>query len=205
MPNSSRQAVIFDLGGVLIDWDPRYLYRTLFDGDEAAMEHFLANVCTTEWNRAQDAGRSFAEAEAEAAARHPDKLHLIQAWARDFDKMIPGPVEGTVEILDALRQRNTRLYALTNWSAETFASQPGRFDFLGWFEGIVVSGREGMLKPDPRIFRLLLDRYGLDAGGTVFIDDVATNVAAARAVGIHALHFTGADQLRRDLQALSLL
>ena len=205
MPVRPRQAVIFDLGGVLIDWDPRHLYRRLFDGDEAAMEHFLANVCTTDWNRQQDAGRPFAEAEAEAAARHPDKLELIQAWVRNFDEMIPRAIDGTVAILDELRQRGVRLYALTNWSAETFASQPARFDFLGWFEGIVVSGREKLIKPDPRIFRVLLDRYAVEPEQAVFIDDVAANAAAATALGIHGIHFTGADELRGELAALSLL
>jgi 2-haloacid dehalogenase len=205
MPGPRRQAVIFDLGGVLIDWDPRYLYRRLFNGDEAAMEHFLANICTADWNRQQDAGRPFAEAEAEAAARHPDKLELIQAWAHNFDEMIPHAIDGTVAILDELRQRQVRLYALTNWSAETFAPQPARFGFLAWFDGIVVSGREKLIKPDPRIFRLLLDRYAIDPARAVFIDDVRANAAAAAALGIHGIHFTSPDDLRRELAILSLL
>jgi 2-haloacid dehalogenase len=205
MPGSPHPAVIFDLGGVLIEWDPRHLYRRLFDGDIAAMEDFLANVCTPDWNRLQDAGRPFAEAEAEAAARHPDKVELIRAWAGNFHEMIPGAIEGTVEILHELRQRGVPLYALTNWSAETFASQSPRFDFLAWFEGIVVSGREKLIKPDPRIFRLLMDRHNIDPMHAVFIDDSAGNVAAAAALGIHAIHFTGPRELRRDLASLALL
>jgi 2-haloacid dehalogenase len=205
MPGPPLSAVIFDLGGVLIDWDPRYLYRRLFNGDEAAMEHFLANVCTADWNRRQDAGRPFAEAEAEAAARHPDKLELIQAWVRNFNEMIPRAIDGTVAILDELRQRQVRLYALTNWSAETFAPQPARFEFLAWFDGIVVSGREKLIKPDPRIFRLLLDRYAIAPARAVFIDDVPANAAAAAALGIHGIHFTRPDDLRRELAILSLL
>ena len=205
MPGLSRLAVIFDLGGVLLDWDPRYLYRRLFNGDEAAMEHFLAHVCTPEWNREQDAGRPFAEAEAEAATRHPDMVNFIRAWARDFDDMIPRAIDGSVALLEELRERSVPLYALTNWSAETFARQPARFPFLDWFDGIVVSGREKLIKPDPRIFRLLLDRYGIDATHAVFIDDVAANTAAAAALGMRGIHFTGADGLRRELAALSLL
>jgi len=205
MPASPPHAVIFDLGGVLIDWDPRYLYRRLFNGDEVAMEHFLANVCTPDWNRQQDAGRPFAEAEAEAAARHPDKLDLIQAWARNFHEMIPRAIDGTVAILDELRQRGVPLYALTNWSAETFAPQQARFEFLAWFDGIVVSGREKLIKPDPRIFLLLLDRYAIDPKRAVFIDDVPANAAAAAALGMRGIHFTGPDALRRELATLSLL
>jgi len=205
MPGPPLSAVIFDLGGVLIDWDPRYLYRRLFNGDEAAMEHFLANVCTADWNRRQDAGRPFAEAEAEAAARHPDKLALIQAWVRNFNEMIPRAIDGTVAILDELRQRQVRLYALTNWSAETFAPQPARFEFLAWFDGIVVSGREKLIKPDPRIVRLLLDRYAIAPARAVFIDDVPANAAAAAALGIHGIHFTSPDDLKRELAILSLL
>ena len=204
-PGRRRDTVIFDLGGVLIDWDPRYLYRRLFNGDEAAVEHFLANVCTGEWNRQQDAGRPFAEAEAEAAGRHPDKLELIQAWARNFHEMIPSAIDGTVAILDELRRRRVPLYALTNWSAETFAIQPSRFEFLAWFDGIVVSGQEKLIKPDARIFQVLLDRYGIDPARAVFIDDVAANAAAGAALGIHPIHFTGPDQLRRELKVLSLL
>jgi 2-haloacid dehalogenase len=205
MSGNSQRAVIFDLGGVLIDWDPRYLYRRLFEDDIAAMEDFLANVCTGEWNREQDAGRSFAEAEAEAAARHPDKIELIRAWASRFDEMIPGAIDGTVAILEELKQRAVPLYALTNWSAETFAGQPARFGFLDWFDGIVVSGRERLLKPDPRIFQLLLRRYGIEPVGAVFIDDALANVDGARALGIHGIHFTGPDDLRRELVALGLI
>jgi 2-haloacid dehalogenase len=205
MPDPTRQAVIFDLGGVLIDWDPRHLYRRLFNGDDAAMEHFLANVCTPDWNRQQDGGRTFAEAEAEAAARHPDKLAFIRAWASNFHEMIPGPIAGTVEILSELRARGVPLYALTNWSAETFAPQPARFDFLGWLDGIVVSGQEKLMKPDPRIFRLLLDRHGIEPDRAVFIDDVRANVDAASALGLHGILFTTPDELRRELSDLALL
>ena len=202
---SRRSVVVFDLGGVLIDWNPRYLYRKLFGGDEAAMETFLSRVCSPSWNERQDAGRRFAEAEAEAIRTHPDMAPLIRAWHQRFDEMIDGAIEGTVAILAELRDRGTPLYALTNWSAETFPPQRGRFDFLHWFAGILVSGEEGMIKPDPRIFRLLLERYGLDAAEAVFIDDNPANAAAAAALGIHGIHFRDPPSLRRELGALGLL
>ncbi len=202
---AGRTTVIFDLGGVLIDWDPRNLYRKIFSGDEAAMEEFLGTVCTPDWNERQDAGRAFADAEAELIAAHPAKAELIRAWHARFDEMIAGAIDGTVAVMDELRRRGTKLYALSNWSAETFRSQPKRFPFLGWFDGIVVSGNEGVIKPDPRIFRLLLDRYKVPAHAAIFIDDNPNNAAAASALGIHGIHFRSPAALRRDLAALSLL
>jgi 2-haloacid dehalogenase len=200
-----RSVAIFDLGGVLLEWDPRHLYRKLFDGDDAAMESFLATVCTEAWNEEQDAGRTFADATRELLPRHADKLHLIEAFGRRFDEMIPGPIEGTVAILGELKSRGVPLYAITNWSAETFPSQRKRFAFLAAFDGIVVSGEERVIKPDPRIFRILLDRHGVAARDAVFIDDVATNAAAARALGIHGIHFQSPEALRRELAACGLL
>lgn len=202
---SSRSVVVFDLGGVLIDWNPRYLYRKLFDGDDAAMEAFLTEVCSPSWNERQDAGRRFAEAEAEAIGRHPDKAALIRAWHARFDEMIAGAIDGTVAILAELKARGTPLYALTNWSGETFPPQRGRFDFLGWFGGILVSGDEGVIKPDPRIYRLLMERFAIPAGDAVFIDDNPANAAAAATLGIHAIQFRDPPALRRELGALGLL
>ena len=193
------------LGGVLLDWDPRHLYRRLFAGDDAAMENFLTHVCPPEWNVAQDAGRSFAEAEAEALARHPDKGELITAWAKHFDEMIPGAIEGTVSILNELRLRSVPLYALTNWSAETFTAQPTRFEFLAWFQGIVVSGEEKLIKPEPRIYKLLLERHAIDPTRAVYIDDSLTNAEAATALGLHGIHFTSPAQLRDELVMIGLL
>lgn len=201
----SRRVVVFDLGGVLLDWDPRHLYRKLFAGDEAAMEGFLAEVCTVDWNERQDAGRPFAEAVAELAPKHGDKLHLIEAWCQRFGEMIPGALDGTVEIVGELKARDVPLYALTNWSSETFPAQRARFPFLDWFSGIVVSGDEGVIKPDERIFRILLDRYRLAADQSVFIDDNPKNAQAASALGIHGIHFRSPAQLRRELAALQLL
>jgi 2-haloacid dehalogenase len=200
-----RSIVVFDLGGVLIRWNPRTLYRKLFAGDEGAMEHFLATVCTQEWNERQDAGRTFAEAEAELIARHPERATLIRAWHARFDEMITGAFNEVVEILAELRDRETPLYALSNWSAETFVSQPARHPFLGWFRDIVVSGQEGVIKPDPRIFQILLARNNIAAERAVFIDDNPTNAAAATALGIHGITFTSAAALRAELAALGLL
>ncbi len=200
-----RRVVVFDLGGVLIEWNPRYLYRKLFGGDEAAMESFLANVCTVEWNERQDAGRSFADAVAELRPQHPDKLDLIEAFGRRFGEMIPGPIEASVGILADLKRAGVPLYALTNWSAETFATQQHRFEFLRWFDGIVVSGQEGVIKPDPRIFRILLERYRVAPEDAVFIDDNPGNAAAAASLGIHGIHFRSPALLRRELEALGLL
>ncbi|MFQ6018623.1 MAG: HAD family hydrolase [Kiloniellaceae bacterium] len=198
------EVVIFDLGGVLIDWNPRYLYRKLFD-DEAEMERFLATVCTKSWNERQDAGRPVAEAVAELVARHPAQAALIEAYYARFPEMIDGSLEDSVAVLAELRARDVPLYCLTNFSAETFPHARARFEFLDWFRGILVSGEVGMRKPDPRIYRLFLRRYGVDAVKAVFIDDVAANVAGADAVGITGLHFSSASTLRRDLAALGLL
>jgi 2-haloacid dehalogenase len=197
--------VVFDLGGVLIDWDPRHLYRKLFAGDEAAVEHFLATVCTHEWNRCQDAGRSFAEGARWLKVEHPDKAELIDAYGTRFDEMIAGPTAGSVEILAELRDRGIPLYGLTNWSAETYPAALQRFAFLRWFRGILISGEVGLIKPDPRIFALLIERFAIEPHCAVYIDDVEANVAAARPLGIHAIHFTTPAILREELVALGLL
>jgi 2-haloacid dehalogenase len=203
--SSTRSVAIFDLGGVLLEWDPRFLYRKLFDGDEAAMEHFLATVCTTAWNKRQDAGRSFAEAVQELLPLHAEKIELIEAFGKRFGEMIRGPIDGAVEVLAELKERKVPLYALSNWSAETFPAQRERFDFMSWFDGIVISGMEGVIKPDPRIFRVLLERYGVTPQSAVFVDDVADNAAAASALGVHGIHFRSPEQLRCELAAVGLL
>jgi 2-haloacid dehalogenase len=200
-----RRVVVFDFGGVLLNWNPRHLYRKLFAGDEAAMESFLANVCTPAWNERQDAGRSFADAVAELLPRHPDKAALIAAFGQRFDEMIAGPIDGTVEILAELKRTGVPRYGLTNFSAETFGPQRQRFEFLSWFDGIVVSGEEGVIKPDPRIFRILLERYRIAPEEAVFIDDSPGNAAAAVALGIHGIHFRSPELLRRELASLGLL
>jgi 2-haloacid dehalogenase len=200
----ATKAAVFDLGGVLIDWDPRYLYRKLL-GDEAAVEEFLATVCTPEWNAEQDRGRPFAEGVAELVERHPVHAAAITAYHERWTEMLGGDIAGTVELLDELRDTGVPLYALTNWSAETFGIARERYQFLEWFDGVLVSGEERMIKPDPAIFRLLLDRFGLDPGAAFYVDDSPANVAAAGELGFDAVRFTGPEQLRRDLEARGLL
>jgi len=205
MPEASRDTVVFDIGGVLIDWNPRHLYRKLFVGDEAAMERFLAEVCTHQWNRCQDAGRTFAEGCALLKAEHPDNAELIDAYFARFDEMMPGPITGSIDILSELRQRGTPLYGLSNFSAETYPPTFARFEFLRWFRGILVSGEAGLIKPDPRIYERLIERFGLAPERTVYIDDVEENVLAARPFGIYAIQFTTPTALRRDLTGFGLL
>ena len=200
-----RSVAIFDLGGVLLQWNPRFLYRKLFNGDELAMEDFLATVCTPEWNEQQDAGRSFAEATRALLPRHADKIDLIEAFGKRFDEMIPGAIDGAVEVLAEVKQRGVPAYAISNWSAETFPRQRARFPFLSWFDGIVVSGMEGVIKPDPRIFRILCERHRIAPETAVFIDDVAANAAAASALGIHGIHFRSPEQLRHELVTVGIL
>ena len=200
-----RSIAVFDLGGVLIDWNPRYLYRKLFNGDEAAMEHFLATVCTPSWNSQQDAGRPLSEACALLKLEHPHHADLIDAWIQRQAEMVTGAIHGTVEILAELRARRIPLYALSNWSAETFPLSLNRFDFLHWFQGILLSGKVGLLKPDPRIFELFCKTHTIDPTHTVYIDDLRANVDAATAFGMHGILFTDPPTLRKELLKMGLL
>jgi 2-haloacid dehalogenase len=198
MAKALAEVVVFDLGGVLIDWNPRYLYRQLI-ADEAAMERFLAEVCHPAWNEEQDRGRSFAAAIEEAALRHPGQRALIEAYHHRWAEMLGGPIAGTVAVLEELKKAGRELHALTNWSAETFPLARERYPVLTWFETILVSGEHGLIKPDPRIFELLLERIGRTAAECIYIDDNQRNVAAAAALGFDALHFVSPEELRHDL------
>jgi 2-haloacid dehalogenase len=199
--------VIFDLGGVLIDWNPRHLYRRLFDGDEAAMERFLDEVCTAAWNLSLDAGRPFAEAVAELVERYPHERARIEAYHRRWIEMVAGPIMPTVAILEELDARGTPLWALTNWSTETFAlvRPDPLYAFLDRFRAIFVSGELRLVKPDPAIFRHVIEAIGAPAGRCLFIDDSAQNVAAAAELGLLTHRFTAPAPLRQDLERLSLL
>jgi 2-haloacid dehalogenase len=197
--------VVFDLGGVLIDWNPRYLYRKLFDGDDAAMERFLAEVATPEWNGEQDAGRTWAEAVELLTRQHPEHAELIAAYAERWPETLGAAIQPTVDVLHDLRRAGVRLFALSNWSAETFPIARPRYPFLEWFEGIVISGEVRIAKPDARVYRHLLERYSLDPATTVFIDDNEANVDAAEELGMIAIRFEGAEELRRALAGLALL
>lgn len=196
--------VIFDLGGVLLDWNPRHLFRKLFD-DKTEMEDFLAQVCNTAWIAQFDAGRPMAEGVAELTARFPEYAGPIEAFQTRWPETLAGAFEETVNILAALRKRRHRLYALSNFSAETFPHAMARFTFLQWFDGIVISGEVGVVKPDSRIYRVLFEHHGIDPVGAVFIDDVPANLAAGQALGLDALHFTTAGALRAALERRSLL
>ncbi len=199
------EAVLFDLGAVLIDWNPRYLYRPLFKGDDAAMERFLDEVVPGWWNREIDAGKPFAEAVAERIREFPDHAQMISLWKDRWEAMLQDAIHGSVDILAELRGRGYRLCALTNWSAETFPLARRRFGFLEWFEDIVVSGEVGLAKPDPRIFALTIERCRLKPAHTLFIDDSPHNVDAGRDAGLHALHFQSPAGLRGDLTRMGLL
>jgi 2-haloacid dehalogenase len=196
--------VVFDLGGVLIDWNPRYHVREVFAGDEPAMERFLGEICTQSWNERQDEGRTIADAEAELISRFPLEAARIRAYYAGFGRMMRGAIAGSVAVLEELSAAGTPLYALTNWSAETFPLATRRFEFFKHFRGIVVSGEVKTMKPKRRIFELLLERHGLAAGDCVFIDDAEKNATGAREAGLHAIHFRSPEQLRRDLVALGL-
>jgi 2-haloacid dehalogenase len=196
--------VVFDIGNVLIQWDPRHLYRRLIP-DEAERERFLAEVCTDAWNLEQDRGRSWAEAIAERVALFPQHETLIRAYSERWHEMVPGEVPGTAAVLEALRTRAVPLYAITNFSVEKFVEAQARFPMLRGFRDVVVSGTERMLKPDPAIYRLLLDRNGLAAERCLFIDDSEKNVRGAEAVGMRAHHFRGAAALEAELRGLGLL
>jgi len=198
-------AIVFDLGGVLVDWNPRYLYRPLFSGDDAAMEDFLARVCSSEWNHQMDAGLTFADAVAIRQREFPEHAHHIALWHTSWSQMLRGEIPETVELLAALRERGHRLLALTNWSAETFPVARQRFAFLDWFEDIVVSGEVGLAKPDPRIFELTIQRGRLEPSRTLYIDDLERNVEAARALGFRTHRFDSPAGLRLELQGHGLL
>jgi len=198
-------AVLFDLGGVLIDWNPRYLYRPLFGGDDAAMERFLAEVCPPHWNVQMDAGKPFDEAIAERQREFPDHADHIALWKSGWTSMLRDAIPETVDMLATLRGAGLRLYALTNWSAETFPVAQARFPFLAWFEDIVVSGQVGLAKPDPRIFQLAIERCRLVPSTTVFIDDSRPNVEIAQRLGLQALHFQAPEKLRLELRDLGLM
>ncbi|WP_233443972.1 HAD family hydrolase [Aggregatibacter actinomycetemcomitans] len=188
---------------MLIDWNPRHLYRKIFSND-AEMERFLAEVCNSEWNARQDAGRSWSEGVAEAVKQHPQYEAEIRAYHERWTETLNGAIDDTVALLEPLKRSGVRLLALTNWSNETFHFAEERFPFLTEFEGILVSGYERLAKPDPRIFNLLIERYHLNPQHTVFIDDNLRNVEGARNVGLHTLQFTHAQKLKQDLITLGV-
>ena len=197
----SPSVVVFDIGNVLIDWDPRRLYRKIF-ADAAACDAFLRDVCNMAWNIEQDRGRRFADAVAEKIKQFPHLENEIRAYDTRWGEMVSGPIAGSVALQARLRAAGTPLYAITNFSREKFDYALGRFAFLSDFDGVVVSADVGLVKPDPAIFHCFLERFDLAAADCLFIDDSLANVEAARGLGMAAHHFLGAEgleaRLRRD-------
>ena len=196
------KTIIFDLGKVLINWDPRNLYRKVFS-DEKEMEYFLSEVCTMDWNEQQDAGRSWKDGIDLLVPQFPKYEMEINAYFDRWEEMLGGEISGTVEILKQLKaSRKFRIYGLTNWSAETFPIALKQFDFLKLFEGILVSGNEGIKKPDPAIYERMLERYQIERQTALFIDDSLRNVKAAEKTGIKSIHFTSPEALEKSLEIL---
>lgn len=194
------QAMVFDVGGVLLRWDPERIYERLIP-DAAERHRFLAEVVTGSWNRQMDAGLPFAEGVARLTAEHPHHAALIAAFHHDWARAIGPQIDGTVALLHRLKDAGLPVYGLTNFSAETWPTAVGLYPVLTAFDDVIVSGRERLLKPDPAIYRLLTDRFGLDPHGVFFTDDTDENVVAARAAGWQAVVFRDPDQLRDDLRA----
>ena len=198
--------IIFDLGGVLIDWNPEYIYLDAFKGNRKKMEKFFDKVCTFDWNENQDAGYPLANATEDRIALFPEQADLIRMYYGRWEEMLRGSISGTVSILKKILSNNEyRVFALTNWSAETFPIALKRFDFLHWFEGIVVSGTEKTRKPFPEIYETTLERYDLKACESIFIDDNERNVAAANQLGIQTIKFLNPHQLEKDLKTKKIL
>jgi len=199
----SLTTVVFDLGGVVLRWEPHRAFHGVLEPDD--VQPFLDEVDFRSWNHQHDAGRPFAEGVLELSQRFPHHAEAIAAYPRNHHLAITGQMDATVAVIDQLRHRGVRLLALTNWSAETFPWARRRFGVLQQFEGIVVSGEEGVAKPDPRVYRVLLDRYQVQPDAAVFVDDMQVNVDAAIALGMHGLRFTSAEVLHADLRRLGLL
>ncbi|MDH3903399.1 MAG: HAD family phosphatase [Xanthomonadales bacterium] len=189
--------IVFDFGGVIVDWNPEYLFKDVFS-DRSELDHFLENICTPDWNEKQDAGRSLTEAIRTLQERHPKYRDEIRLYYDEWTTMLGGPIEQNVALLKPLKM-NYRIFGLTNWSAETFPIACDLYPFFGEFEGIVVSGKERLAKPDERIYLLLLERYGLSAADCLFIDDNARNIRAAKALGFHTLHLGSDGNLEEEL------
>ena len=199
------KAIIFDFGGVLLNWDPRNLYQRFFPGQPQAMDDFLAEIDFYEWNDHQDKGRPFAEGIAELSAQFPQHAHLIQAYYDNWEDSITGANSGTVEILQTLKERGYPLFGLSNWSAETYPRARNKYRFFDMLDDIVLSGEVKLNKPDPAIFNLLLNKIGYSAPECVLIDDSQANVEAAKELGFHTVHFKSPEQLRVELQKYRLL
>ena len=191
--------IVFDFGGVLVDWNPHHLYDKYFGSREKA-EWFLNNICLYSWNLQMDGGKPFAEGVAELQAEHPEWSEAIAIYHTRWIEMMNGEIEGMVSVVKRLKMAGYGVYGLTNWSAETFPMVRDTYPVFQEFDGIVVSGEEHLLKPDATIYKCLLERYDLQAEESLFVDDNADNVAGARNVGMKAIRFTSAVELERELK-----
>ena len=189
------ETIIFDLGGVLVDWNPEYVYLNEFNGDRKKMQWFFDNICTSSWNEEQDGGYLMADATEERINLFPKYKKLIKMFYGRWEEMLKGEIKGTVEILHKLKRKKYKLIALTNWSSETFPVAVKKFKFLKLFDGIVVSGKVKMLKPSPEIYNYTLKKYGLIANKSIFIDDRISNVDGAIKCGIHGIQFVSHENL----------
>lgn len=201
---NNKWSVVFDFGGVLVDWDPFYLYADYFDGSRTAMQSFMNKVGFVEWNRQQDAGRSFETGVQELCARFPQYCHLIRAYDLEWDRSISGPIQPVVAILKELDRQGVELFAISNWSAEKYELIRPRYDFFDLFREIVISGQVKMVKPDREIFQYLLGKIGRPAETCILIDDSAENINAARSLGFQTIHYQQPRQLRAELAAFGL-
>ena len=198
------KAIIFDYGNVLIEWDPRHLYRRYFD-DEEVMEQFLHEVNFMEWNAQQDGGRPFVEGVAELSKQFPQHAHLIQAYHDHWKDSIGNAITGTVDLAKQLKQAGYLLYGFSNWSAETFPLAREKYDFFDLFDDMVISGEVGHVKPQPEIFQILLDKIGRPAPQCLFIDDSLPNIQQANTMGFNTIHFESPEQLKQELVKMELL
>ncbi len=203
-PDPPLSAVVFDVGGVLLDWSPSHLYRQLIQ-DPVDLQHFLSVVCPLAWHFQHDRGVPMAETLPARAVEFPDHAELIALWQTRYGDMVAGPVPGTAALLADVRAAGLKIYGLTNMPAEVWPGLVEAWPVLSDLDGVVVSGQEQLVKPDPEIFDVLVERFGLDRPATLFVDDVVTNVDGARSCGLQTVHFTGADQLRTDLRRLGVL
>ena len=198
--------IIFDLGGVLIDWNPEYVYLKVFNNDRNKMKWFFDNICTFDWNENQDAGYPLKKATEERIKLFPQYENLIRIYYGRWEEMLGGPINKSVDILEKVYKKNScNIYALTNWSAETFPTALKKFHFLKWFDGIVVSGKEKTRKPFEKIYRITINRFKINPNQTIFIDDNLRNVKAARKLNIKGIHFKNPEKLELELKDLKII
>lgn len=202
---TSIRTIIFDFGGVLLHWDPRAVYRPYFQADSEAMERFFTEVDFAKWNSRQDGGRPFKEGVAELSSRFPHYSHLIRAYHDHWEQSVLGEIPGTVEILKELKHKGYHLYGLSNWSAETFPIARAKYPCFDLFDDIVISGEVKLIKPDPAIFKLLLERTGQKAEECLLIDDSEQNIGVAKQLNFQTVLFRSAAQLRVELRRLNIL